>query len=69
MRRLFNLFLTVGYILGFGLVWLGIEMLIFERQQLATALLSIVIGLAVWLVLIAIGKRSLGVSRGGGATG
>ena len=57
MRYVANGLLGVGYLLGFVLVWLGLELLIFDREQVSQGLVTVAAGIAWWSVQVYLGKR------------
>jgi hypothetical protein len=57
IRYLLNLLLGLGYLLGLVLVWLGLELLIFDRDQNVQGVMVAAAGIAWWSLLAFLGKR------------
>lgn len=58
MRVLINGLLGVGYLAGLALVWVGIELMAFERHSFGAGCLGVALGIGWWALLVAIGKCS-----------
>lgn len=55
-RPVVNILLGLGYMFGLALVWLGLEALTIERDEVIWGLLQVACGVILWALLNGVGR-------------